>query len=46
MELNEIENIELKFLEIKDYPELKRTMISAYQSIPMTIGKKSKFELC
>lgn len=34
MELNEIENIELKFLEIKDYPELKQAMISAYQSMP------------
>jgi len=34
MELNEIENIELKYLDINDYQELKQAMIAAYETMP------------
>lgn len=34
MQINEIENIELKFLTIDDYQELKEAMISSYSSMP------------
>lgn len=33
MEINEIDNIELKYLELKDYQELKEAMISAYKAL-------------
>jgi predicted amidohydrolase/GNAT superfamily N-acetyltransferase len=34
MKISDIENIELKYLSIEDYQELKEVMISAYQSMP------------
>jgi len=34
MNKQEIENIELKFLTIEDYQELKAAMILAYKSMP------------
>lgn len=34
MNAQEIENIELKYLEIEDYNELKEAMIEAYKSMP------------
>ncbi|MDD4757092.1 MAG: carbon-nitrogen hydrolase, partial [Prolixibacteraceae bacterium] len=34
MKISDIENIELKYLSIEDYQELKDVMISAYQSMP------------
>lgn len=32
--MREIENIELTFLTMEDYPELKKTMIEAYSNLP------------
>lgn len=40
MNQNEIENIELKFLTIEDYQELKDAMISSYQSMPEAYWKE------
>lgn len=34
MDINEIEKIELKYLDMKDYQELKEVMIAAYQTLP------------
>jgi len=34
MKIQEIENIELEYLKLEDYEELKATMILAYQSMP------------
>jgi predicted amidohydrolase/GNAT superfamily N-acetyltransferase len=34
MKISDIENIELKYLSIEDYQELKEVMISAYSSMP------------
>ena len=34
MKIDEIENIELKFLDLDDYQELKAAMISAYANMP------------
>ena len=33
MKIDEIENIELKFLDLDDYQELKTAMISAYANM-------------
>ena len=40
MNTNSIENIELKYLELSDYPELKETMIKAYDSMPEAYWKE------
>ncbi|MCB0640515.1 MAG: GNAT family N-acetyltransferase, partial [Phaeodactylibacter sp.] len=40
MELKEIENIELKYLDIDDYQELKEVMVSAYQTMPDAYWKE------
>ena len=34
MKIKEIENIELKFLDLEDYKELKQAMISSYTNMP------------
>jgi predicted amidohydrolase/GNAT superfamily N-acetyltransferase len=44
MKTKDIENIELKFLEIKDYQELKKAMISAYTNMPGSYWKESHIE--
>jgi len=40
--MNEIENIELTFLSLDDYQELKDAMIESYTTMPMPIGKSRK----
>lgn len=40
MQLNEIENIELKFLEFDDYKELKSAMVAAYKTMPEMYWKE------
>ncbi|MDZ7607969.1 MAG: bifunctional GNAT family N-acetyltransferase/carbon-nitrogen hydrolase family protein [Cyclobacteriaceae bacterium] len=40
MEINQIENIELKYLEMKDYLDLKDAMISAYLNMPDAYWKE------
>ncbi|TLP76994.1 bifunctional GNAT family N-acetyltransferase/carbon-nitrogen hydrolase family protein [Maribacter sp. ACAM166] len=40
MKIDEIENIELKFLNLDDYQELKTAMISAYASMPSAYWKE------
>lgn len=40
MKTKDIENIELKFLDLKDYQELKATMISAYTNMPDSYWKE------
>jgi hypothetical protein len=35
-----IENIELKYLELSDYPDLKEAMIKAYESMPDAYWKE------
>ncbi len=40
MEINEIENIELKYLDMKDYQELKHAMVSAYITMPDAYWKE------
>lgn len=44
MQTNSIENIELKFLEPSDYPELKEAMIKAYETMPETYWKESQIK--
>ncbi|WP_455168858.1 GNAT family N-acetyltransferase, partial [Aegicerativicinus sediminis] len=44
MELQEIENIELKYLSIDDYQELKDTMIAAYSTMPESYWKENHIE--
>lgn len=39
MKLGEIDNIELKYLDIEDYQELKEAMILAYKSMPNSYWK-------
>lgn len=39
--IENIENIELQFLTIEDYQELKRTMIEAYSNMPNSYWKES-----
>lgn len=38
--IREIENIELKFLTVDDYEELKTAMIDSYTSMPNSVWKK------
>lgn len=40
MKTKDIENIELKFLDLNDYQELKTTMISAYTNMPESYWKE------
>ncbi|MCB0737265.1 MAG: bifunctional GNAT family N-acetyltransferase/carbon-nitrogen hydrolase family protein [Bacteroidetes bacterium] len=40
MKTSEIENIELEFLSITDYPELKQAMIDSYSSMPDAYWKE------
>tara|TARA_R110002051_G_scaffold70772_1_gene127524 strand:- start:82298 stop:83824 length:1527 start_codon:yes stop_codon:yes gene_type:complete len=40
MKIDEIENIELKFLDLDDYQELKTAMISAYTNMPGSYWKE------
>ena len=40
MKIEEIENIELKFLDLNDYQELKTAMISAYTNMPGAYWKE------
>jgi predicted amidohydrolase len=40
MKTKDIENIELKYLELKDYQELKTAMISAYSNMPESYWKE------
>jgi len=42
--MEKIENIELEFLSIDDYQELKRTMIEAYTSMPGSYWRESQIE--
>lgn len=44
MNMQEIENIELKYLEIEDYKELKEAMIAAYKSMPDSYWKEAQIE--
>ena len=44
MKTKDIENIELKFLDLKDYQELKTTMISAYNNMPDSYWKEHHIE--
>ncbi len=40
MDINDIENIELKYLQLDDYQELKQAMVVAYQSMPESYWKE------
>lgn len=40
MELTDIENIELKYLEFSDYKELKQAMVESYSSMPEAYWKE------
>lgn len=44
MKTKDIENIELKYLELKDYQELKTAMISAYTNMPDSYWKEHHIE--
>jgi predicted amidohydrolase len=44
MEIGEIDNIELKFLDLKDYQELKETMILSYSSMPDEYWQETQIE--
>ncbi|WP_445381292.1 GNAT family N-acetyltransferase [Robiginitalea sp. IMCC43444] len=44
MELKQIENIELKFLEMADYRELKETMLESYENIPEPHWEEEQIE--
>ena len=42
--MNEIENIELAFLSLTDYQELKETMIASYTNMPNSYWKESQIK--
>ena len=42
--MNEIENIELAFLSLVDYQELKETMIASYTNMPNSYWKESQIK--
>lgn len=44
MKISEIDNIELKFLDLNDYDELKEVMVSAYQSMPDAYWKEEQLK--
>ena len=45
MNLNEIENIELKYLDASDYDELKEVMVSAYHTMPENYWKEKQIQI-
>ena len=44
MKIKEIENIELKFLNLEDYKELKEAMLSSYTNMPGSYWKEEQIE--
>ncbi len=44
MDIKEIENIELKYLDIEDYQELKEAMIAAYKTMPGAYWKEHQIK--
>ena len=44
MQQENIENIDLQYLTLADYPELKDAMISAYQSMPDSYWEKNQIK--
>ncbi|MGY5352044.1 carbon-nitrogen hydrolase family protein [Wenyingzhuangia sp. IMCC45533] len=44
MNLNEIDNIELQYLNIRDYQELKRAMIDVYDQMPNSYWSESQIK--
>lgn len=44
MNISEIENIELKFLSLEDYQELKETMIEVYHTMPDSYWRESQIK--
>ncbi|MHA7058524.1 bifunctional GNAT family N-acetyltransferase/carbon-nitrogen hydrolase family protein [Aquimarina sp. M1] len=44
MKIKNIENIELKFLDLNDYQELKEAMIQAYSTMPNAYWKEHQIE--
>lgn len=44
MNIQDIENIELKFLDLNDYQELKEAMIQAYSTMPNAYWKEHQIE--
>ncbi|GAA4112334.1 bifunctional GNAT family N-acetyltransferase/carbon-nitrogen hydrolase family protein [Aquimarina addita] len=44
MNIQDIENIELKFLDLTDYQELKEAMIQAYTTMPNAYWKEDQIE--
>ena len=42
--MKEIENIELTFLSINDYQELKETMIASYTNMPDSYWKEHQIK--
>lgn len=41
-DLQSIENIEIVFLKMEDYEDIKKAMQEAYRHIPMRIGIKTR----
>lgn len=44
MNIDNIENIELEFLNIKDYPEFKEAMVTSYQSMPNSYWREHQIQ--
>ncbi|WP_299260188.1 bifunctional GNAT family N-acetyltransferase/carbon-nitrogen hydrolase family protein [uncultured Aquimarina sp.] len=44
MNIQDIENVELKFLDLNDYQELKEAMIQAYSTMPNAYWKEDQIE--
>ncbi|MCB0760318.1 MAG: bifunctional GNAT family N-acetyltransferase/carbon-nitrogen hydrolase family protein [Flavobacteriales bacterium] len=44
MELSEIESVELSYLQLEDYQELKTVMVDAYQSMPEAYWKEEHIQ--
>ncbi len=44
MKIEEIENIELKFLDLEDYQELKAAMLSSYLNMPESYWRESQIK--
>ena len=44
MKIEEIENIELSYLNLKDYQELKKAMISAYKNMPGSYWREKQIQ--
>ncbi len=42
--IQEIDNIELKFLTLSDYQELKETMIASYSTMPNAYWKEHQID--